>query len=399
MKLKALLEKRAALVAEMKELNEKRDFENFNAKNAELEQLDVEIAAEKRVLELNEDSTIVNSQKEERDYNAEIRQAFENGTELDVTDFEVEDRAMGIGEVQGSVEKSVGNIKKTTFANYIIKKLPYVSRLYAACRKEPLSSASHTIPVQKTKIGKLVKMKELQNYVAQNADYDKIDCKPHKFGTLFVVSDELVEDTGYDIKADLQEQVLESYGLTLDELIIKGDSELNIDGFNDFNVSTGAHEVEQANTGVITVEELMAIYYACPRQYRKNATWVFNDETARAIASLKDADGRPLLMPSYNGAPFDEGSLLLGRPVIINDHVASLNEVGKAIFFGDIQRSYLVAPRKSFTIKTSSEYGFINDSQATKVNVRLDAKKTLEEAMVYFTSKAAMLTAKTTKTK
>lgn len=193
MKLKALLEKRAALVAEMKELNEKRDFENFNAKNAELEQLDVEIAAEKRVLELNEDSTIVNSQKEERDYNAEIRQAFENGTELDVTDFEVEDRAMGIGEVQGSVEKSVGNIKKTTFANYIIKKLPYVSRLYAACRKEPLSSASHTIPVQKTKIGKLVKMKELQNYVAQNADYDKIDCKPHKFGTLFIVSDELVE--------------------------------------------------------------------------------------------------------------------------------------------------------------------------------------------------------------
>ena len=104
-------------------------------------------------------------------------------------------------------------------------------------------------------------------------------------------------------------------------------------------------------------------------------------------------------MASYNGAPFDEGSLLLGRPVIINDNVASLNEVGKAIFFGDIQRSYLVAPRKSFTIKASSEYGFINDSQATKVNVRLDAKKTLEEAMVYFVSKSAMLAAKTTKTK
>ena len=392
MKLKALLEKRAALVAEMKDLNEKRDFETFNAKNAELEQLEVEINAEKRVLELSENTTVVGG--EERDYNAEIRQAFESGAELDVTDFEVEDRAMGIGEVQGSVQTSVGNVKKTTFANYIIKKLPYVSKLYAACRKEPLSSASHTIPVQKTKIGKLVKMKELQNYVAQNADYDKIDCKPHKFGTLFVVSDELVEDTGYDIKGDLQEQVLESYGLTLDELIIKGDSDLGIDGFNDFSTSTGAHEVVQANTGVITVEELMAIYYACPRQYRKNGTWVFNDETARAIAELKDTNGRPLLMASYNGAPFDEGSLLLGRPVIINDNVASLNEVGKAIFFGDIQRSYLVAPRKSFTIKTSSEYGFINDSQATKVNVRLDAKKTLEESMVYFTSKAALLTAK-----
>lgn len=392
-KLKLLLEKRAAVVAEMKDLNEKRDFENFNAKNTELEQLDVEIAAEKRVLELNSVAPIVPND-EKRDYNAEIRQAFENGTELDVTEFEVEDRAMGIGAVQGSVEKSVGNIQKTTFANYIIKKLPYISKLYAACRQEPLSSASHAIPVQKTKIGKLVKMKELQSYVAQNADYGQIECKAHKFGTLFVVSDELVEDTGYDIKSDLQEQVLESYGLTLDELIIKGDTELGIEGFNDFSTSTGAHEVVQATGGVVTVEELMAIYYACPRQYRQNGTWVFNDETARAIAELKDVNGRPLLMASYNGAPFDEGSLLLGRPVIINDNVASLGEVGKSIFFGDIQRSYLVAPRKSFTIKTSTEFGFINDAQATKVNVRLDAKKTLEESMVYFTSKVALLTAK-----
>lgn len=399
MKLKALLEKRANLIAEMKDLNEKRDFENFNAKNKELEQLEVEIAAEKRMLELNDGGSVVTDEGEERDYNAEIRQAFETGAELDVTAFEVEDRAMGVGSVQGSVEKSVGNIAKTTFANYIIEKLPYVSSLYAACRKEPLSSASHTIPVQKTKIDKLVKMKELQQYVAQNADYTSIECKPHKFGTLFVVSDELIEDTGYDIKSDLQEQVLEAYGLTLDELIIKGDSELGIHGFNDFTSSNGAHEVTQANSGEVTVDELMAIYSACPRQYRKNATWVFNDETARVIAELKDAQGRPLLMASYNGAPFDEGSLLLGRPVIINDNVASLSEVGKAIFFGDIQRSYLVAPRKSFTIKTSSEYGFINDAQATKVNIRLDAKKTLEESMVYFTSKAAMLDAKTNKTK
>lgn len=389
MKLKGLLEKRVKLVSEMKDLNEKRDFEGFNAKDDELRTLDTEIEAEKRMIELGTNSVVTDD--DTRDFDQEIREAIKAGTELDITEIEIEERAMQIGTAE-SGNTSVGNIAKTSFANYIIKKLPNISSLYAAVRKEPLSSSNHAIPIQKNKLGKLVKMKELQNYVAQNADYNQIEMKAHKFGTLYVVSDELIEDTGYDIRSDLASQVLESYGQTLDELIIIGDAELGIEGLNDFDKTTGAHEVEQTTTGTITVDDLMSVYRALPRQYRKNATWVFSDATAHELSKLKDSDGRPLLMPSYNGAPFDDGALLLGKPVIINDYVEA---EGKSIFFGDLDSSYVVSPRKSFTIKTSTEFGFINDSQATKVNVRLDAKKALEEAMAYLkTTPAALSTRK-----
>ncbi len=395
MKLKQLLEKRAQLVAEMKELNEKRDFENFKIKDTELTALDTEIDAEKRMMALGETNPVENQAPEKRDYNQEIREAIKKGDELDVTEMEVEERAMQIGAAEKG-NTSVGNIAKTTFANYIIKRLPNVSRLYGAVRKEALSAASHAIPVQKTKLGKLVKMKELQEYVAQNADYNQIEMKAHKFGTLYVVSDELIADTGYDIRSDLATQVLESYAQTLDELIITGDSELGIHGLNDFSTETGAHEVAQSVAGTISIEDLMTVYRTLPRQYRQNATWLFNDATAHEISKLKDETGRPLLMQSYNGAPFDEGALLLGKPVIINDHIAS---EGKAIFFGDLDKSYLVAPRKSFTIKTSTEFGFINDSQATKVNVRLDAKKMLEEAMAYYVATSTEVATQSRKAK
>ena len=295
-----------------------------------------------------------------------LKEAFKNNKELDFTKFTVESRDMSLGTV---------GVAKSTYGDYIIKKLPSVSKLYASCHKVPLESAKNIVAIQKNKIGKLVKMKELQDYVAQNADYDAVIMKPHKFGTMFVVSDELIEDAGYDIKEDLKEQTLEAYGELLDELCVIGDKELGVEGLNDFEKANGAGETTQI--------DLMNLYQALPKQYRKKATWIFNDATSLEIAKLKAADGTPLMMPSYNATPFGEDYLLLGRPVIINDHVTGLNEEGKAIFFGDLEKAYAVCPRKSLTLKSSSEYGFLNDSEATKVNVRVDAKKMLEEAMAY----------------
>lgn len=303
-----------------------------------------------------------------------IKEAFKNNKELDFSKFTVEVRDMSLGTV---------GVAKSTYGDYIIKKLPSVSKLYASCHKVPLESAKNIVAIQKNKIGKLVKMKELQDYVAQNADYDAVIMKPHKFGTMFVISEELAEDAGYNIKEDLKEQTLEAYGELLDELCIMGDKELEVEGLNDFDKATGAKEATQITTGKVSVDDLMNVYHAVPKQYRKKGTWIFNDATSLEIAKLKDADGRPLMMPSYNTTPFGEDYLLLGRPVIINDHVTGLNEEGKAIFFGDLEKAYAVCPRKSLTLKSSSEYGFLNDSEATKVNVRVDAKKMLEEAMAY----------------
>lgn len=230
-------------------------------------------------------------------------------------------------------------------------------------------------------------MKELADYAKQTANFEPIMLEAHKFGTLITFSEEVIEDTGYNIEAELLKQLSEAYGITLDEMLVKGENSMGVEGLDSFKGVATEIEVDQA---ALTDEHITAMYFALPIKYRQNATWVISDEVAKALTDLKDKQGKPLLVQSYNGSPFGAGSLLLGRPVIINEHVDQ-------IFFGDLQRALIVGERKSLSLQKSTEYGFIRDEVAIKANMRLDIKQGLKEAIVV--SKNSMLLAAKAKTK
>lgn len=58
-KLKKLQEKRATIITEMEEANENRAFDVFESKELELQELDKEINAEKRMLEIKKNKNII----------------------------------------------------------------------------------------------------------------------------------------------------------------------------------------------------------------------------------------------------------------------------------------------------------------------------------------------------
>lgn len=381
------MEQRDALLADMKSLNEERKFDEFDSKEQELRAVENEI----RMLQIADGMAPVDETQDEevRTIDTEVRSALETGKEIDISNIEMRD--MGMTTPASGSNTSVSVLGRQTFASYILKKLPQLCRLYAAVRKEPLGGATHSIPVQKNKIGKFVNVKEFADYVKQNADYDQIKLEAQKYGALVVISEEALEDTGYSLEADVREQIEEGYAATVEGLIVHGDSAVGVHGLESISDADGAIKVTQKTAGKITLEEIEAIYKALPRKYRKNATWIFNDEVAQTLAALKDGQGRPLLYNSLNGEPFGDGSLLLGRPVIVTDEMAGTASTGatgnKVIFFGDLQRALVVGPRKSMTIKKSEEAGFLNDTVVLKANTRLDIKKAMCEAMAYYESK------------
>lgn len=380
--LKLMEEQREAILREMEQANEERNFDLFDEKEKELRRIENNI----KIFKISNPTGIEDEQRDKEE-KLEIREilktAIKSNDEVNVADYELRDGEIVLGNATGS-QKTVGNIAKTTFANYIIKKASEVSPLFNVCRKETLPGKTHAIPVQKTKIGKFVKTKELAEYVKQNANYDQIKLEAIKYTNLVVLSEEALEDTGYDIEGDIREQILESYGETLDELIVKGDSDDGVEGLEMFVDSKGAKKVVQGTTKTILMDELVKMYFSIKSTYRKNAHWVFSTEIAETLSNLKDGMERPLLTPSYNNAPFGEGSTLLGRPVIINDNVAAMDAGSKSIFFGDLTKALVVGPRRSLTLKKSDEFGFLDDSIAIKANVRLDIKTTLQEAMCYY---------------
>lgn len=384
-KLKKLKEKRGSLIEEMRSLNEERSFDKFKEKEVELQQLDDEIHAEERMLELTETKP-VEKQDETRDYNAEIRAAIHDRKELDVTNFEI--RSMGAGEIQGNVTHTTGNIKKMTFASEILKKAEEVSDLYKYVRHEPMLSSLHQIPVQKSKVGRFSNVKELADYAEKNIDYDPIQLGAHKYGNISVISEEAVEDTGYDILSDLKQQYAEGAAETLDYLLVKGDATTKVEGLESFKDAEVSGVITTEKAGQVLFKELQALYNKLPRKYARNATWVIGTELAGQLSMEVDAVGRPLLTTDFSQVPFGgkAAPMLLGRPVVISDHVAGItggSSGDKVAYFGDLSKALISGIRKSFTIKASTEYAFVRDGIAIKGQLRLDIKKGLTEAMAY----------------
>ena len=393
--MKQLLEKRSKLIEQIEAImnvaeTEKRAFskeepDKINGYTDEVNQIDATIQTQKEAralmttikesatdTEQDQTSLLDEIRALQADANKEIETGIRDGAHT------FSDTAVGLGNAPTEI------ISKTTFADYILDKLSYISPLYGAVRHERFGNSKHQIPVQANKLGKFVPMKELAEYTKQVATFEPIKLEAHKFGTLITFSQEALEDTGYNVEGELMRQLAESYGLTLDELIVKGNEEYKVNGLNDFSVDDGVKEVQLP--AKLTPETLTEMYFALPIRYRHTATWVISDQTAKALTDMKFEDGRPVLVTSFNGSPVGPHTTILGRPVIINEHVAELNETGSAIFFGDLKRTLIVGERKALSLQKSTEYGFIRDEIAIKANMRLDIKKALGEALVIGTS-------------
>ena len=399
MKLKELEERKAELLEQVETENnsETRSIDKIDELLKEIDEVNASIEKEKeieeRLLKLNvEGGKPMVKETEVRNYNAEVRAAITNEKELDITNFEL--RGIGVGETGVDVTNTTKQIAKTTFANAIIKKVEESSDLYRHVRKENFGSALHQIPVQAEKIGKFANVKELAKYTEKEANFRPIQMAAHKYGAITVVSEECLADTGYDIMGELLSQYGEGAGLTLDNLLVKGDAANDIEGLealiDDAGDATGDSEVVKipraaaVDQGVL-FDKLMETYNSLPRKYAKNAVWVISPEMAGVLNTATDGVGRPLLYQDFSGVPVSGQvtPMLLGRPVVISDEVEKLTGVAanKSIaFFGDLSKTLICGIRQNFTIKTSTEYGFINDGVAIKGTLRLDCKLALTEA-------------------
>ena len=251
--MKQLLEKRSKLIEQIEAImnvaeTEKRAFskeelDKINGYTDEVNQIDATIQTQKeaRALMTTIKEPATNDKQDQPSLLDEIRalQADANN-EIEIGTREVRDGTHTFSDTAvGSGNAPTEIISKTTFADYILDKLAYISPLYGAVRHERFGNSKHQIPVQANKLGKFVPMKELAEYTKQVATFEPIKLEAHKFGTLITFSQEAIEDTGYNVEGELMRQLAESYGLTLDELIVKGNEEYKVNGINDFSVEMG----------------------------------------------------------------------------------------------------------------------------------------------------------------
>ena len=245
------------------------------------------------------------------------------------------------------------------------------------------SSGDRKIPVVATK-GTASWIDEEGAYLESDDSFAQVSIGAYKVGTMIKVSEELLNDSVFDLEAYISREFARRIGAKEEEAFFTGDGSGKPLGVL---AATGGAEtgVTAASATAITADELIDLFYSLKAPYRRNAVWVLNDSTIKAIRKLKDNQGQYLWQPSLTaGAP----DLLLGKPVRTSAYMPAIAADAKTIAFGDFSY-YWIADRQGRSFKRLNELYAATGQVGFLASQRVDGKLVLPEAIKVLAQKSA----------
>ena len=244
------------------------------------------------------------------------------------------------------------------------------------------SSGDRKIPVVATK-GTASWIDEEGAYLESDDSFGQVSIGAYKVGTMIKVSEELLNDSVFDLEAYISREFARRIGAKEEEAFFTGDGSGKPLGVL---AATGGAEtgVTAASATAITADELIDLFYSLKAPYRRNAVWVLNDSTIKAIRKLKDNQGQYLWQPSLTaGAP----DLLLGKPVRTSAYMPAIAADAKSVAFGDFSY-YWIADRQGRSFKRLNELYAATGQVGFLASQRVDGKLVLPEAIKVLAQKA-----------
>lgn len=244
------------------------------------------------------------------------------------------------------------------------------------------SSGDRKIPVVATK-GTASWIDEEGAYTESDDSFGQVSIGAYKVGTMIKVSEELLNDSVFDLESYIAKEFARRIGAKEEEAFFTGDGSGKPLGVL---AATGGAEtgVTAASSTAVTADELMDLFYSLKSPYRKKAVWVLNDSTIKAVRKLKDSTGQYLWQPSLVARTPDT---LLGRPVKTSAYMPVIAAGAKTIAFGDFSY-YWIADRQGRSFKRLNELYAANGQVGFLGSQRVDGKLVLSEAVKVLAQKA-----------
>ena len=172
------------------------------------------------------------------------------------------------------------------------------------------SSGDRKIPIV-TSHGSAAWLDEEDALTESDEVFGQTSLSAYKLGTFLKVSDELLNDSVFDLPSYISTEFARRIGAKEEEAFFVGDGSGKPTGI--FAATGGAQTgVTAASSTAITADELIDLFYSLKSPYRRKAVWVMNDSTVKAIRKLKDNQGQYLWQPSLTAGTPDT---ILNRPV------------------------------------------------------------------------------------
>ncbi|AOZ73087.1 capsid protein [Boudabousia tangfeifanii] len=299
----------------------------------------------------------------------EYRENFWNAMRMATNPFEVRNALKEGADTEG------GYLVPDEFERTLVEALQEENIIRGLAKRITTTSGDRKIPVVATH-GKADWLDEGAAVQESDEAFKQVTLGAYKLSTFIKVSEELLADSAFNIEAYLANEFGRRIGAAEEEAFLVGDGSNKPTGI--FHKTGGAEEgLKAAGQTAITADELIDLFYALRAPYRKNAVWLTNDSTVKAIRKLKDNQGQYLWQPALTASAPD---MILGRPIHTSSFVPELKAGAKTVAFGDLSY-YWIADRAGRSFKRLNELFATTGQVGFMATQRVDGKLILPEAV------------------
>lgn len=236
------------------------------------------------------------------------------------------------------------------------------------------SSGDRKIPIVTSK-GEAAWIDEGGQFPESDDSFGQTSIGAYKLATMIKVSDELLNDSVFNIEQYISKEFGRRIGTKEEEAFFIGDGQGKPVGL--FNAAGGAETGVTAASTSITFDDVMDLYYSLRAPYRNKASWLLNDSTVKALRKLKDSNGNYIWQPSVREGEPDR---ILNRPYRTSIYVPELAEGNRVMAFGDYSY-YWIADRQGRSFKRLNELYAATGQVGFLACERVDGKLILSEAV------------------
>ena len=285
--------------------------------------------------------------------------------------------------LQVGTDSEGGYLVPDSFEHTLIQALEEENVVRAHAHVFTTSNGMHKIPVVTTK-GTASWIDEEGAYTESDDVFGQEHIDAHKVGTLIKVSEELLNDSAFDLESYFRAEFARRIGNKEEEAFLIGNGTGKPTGM--LNVTGGAQVgVTAASATAITADELIDLFYSLKSPYRKNAIWLMNDASIRLIRKLKDSNGQYLWQPALHEGEHDT---ILGKKIFTSAYAPVAAAGAKTIMFGDLSY-YWIGDRQGITFKRLNERYADYGQVGFLASKRVDGKLILPEAVKVLQQKAS----------
>lgn len=193
--------------------------------------------------------------------------------------------------------------------------------------------------------------------------YPCLRCRSHKLAMLGKIPCSFVDDTRFDLAGYVYREFGHCFG--------RAEENICLNGIGQTEPKWLLHSAEIGVTAsTLTADAVIELFFSLDKQYRRNAVWVMNDETAMILRMLKDSAGNFLWR--------NTDDTIFSHTVVISNYIND-----STIVFGDLSYYWLIE-RQPLAVRPLNELYAQESCLGLAASERIDSKLVRPEAVKLF---------------